>query len=165
MNEAVEVFKRASLRFEIAQALIQRAHLSEATGELNLAESDAREALEIAQTLQAADLEAQARFILGKVLSHSPDRFSEAIEGVEAARKYFKERKILSMSWAASYERGELEAKRGNKKEAREFYEDALKDLEALIQQLPDAMREGFLRDRKQERILEALEKNRREEA
>jgi hypothetical protein len=56
------------------------------------------------------------------------------------------------------FERGLLAKKKKETERARNYFLSAQKELESLLSELPEATRQGYLRDRKLERISREME-------
>lgn len=157
LDEAVVIFRRAGLSFEEAQALIQRAYFHESMGRVDEAVTDAKTALAKADAVGAMDLASQACLILGKVLGHRGE-MGAALEYLERAERHLSSGKNLQLRWECEFERGELARRQGDVSQAAEFFEQALKDIDHVTKSLPPLIQESFLRDRKRERIVKALQ-------
>ncbi len=155
--EAVSIFEGAGLSFEEAQGLIQRAYFYEAIGKIDDAEADARWGLSKAEAAGAMDLVGQACLILGRILGRRGN-MDEAGACLDRAQGHFSSGKNPQMRWECDFERGELERRRGDIPQARRFLEQALREIDEVVEGLSPLVQESFLRDRKRERVLRAIE-------
>ncbi|MCC6274073.1 MAG: protein kinase [Deltaproteobacteria bacterium] len=157
LDEAVRTFAAHRLEFEELQARIQRAYYNVFHGNTAEAERDAAEALRRAGRISAPDLVAQAQLALGKTLRQDEARRDEARGCLEKALAHFDGERNLQVRWECEWEMGELARGARRLPEARRYYRQSLESLETLLNKLPVALREPFLRDGKKERIQEAL--------
>ncbi len=102
--------------------------------------------------LQAAWL--QARLAMARGFAEDPGVEEALVRVEEDARK----RGSGMALWQVLADRGELARARGDCAKAKTLYEESLQWIERQQEKIPAAFRESFLRDRKKEKLRQALE-------
>lgn len=159
LNQAIaltETHGKSPLR---AQLYFNRAYWHWDANRFPAAQLDAEAALEMSTQLANSFLSAWARLLLGKILRDraKPD-LKQARAQLETARRLMDEQELRHLLWEADFDLGLLEKRCGDAHAARARFSAAKANLEALMPQLPEGQRQSYLRDRKLEKILEAME-------
>ncbi len=155
--EALSLFETAGLAFEMAQTRIQAAYYYFGAGQLMRAEAEAQQALESAEDIQASDLAAQARLILGRVLRADQSRKQEAHTHLEAARRHLASGKNSQLQWECEFECAELAREAGDSEQAVQHYRASLHTIDKILSRLDAAQQKAFLRDHKRDKIEQAI--------
>jgi len=122
------------------------------------AQLDAEAALEIAERRSQPTWRAMARLLLGRVLRDRPrPDLDGAARALNLAHHAAWELGIRPLLWEIDWERGRLARRRQEPERARNYFLSARRQLEALLPELPPALRQSYLRDRKLERIAEEI--------
>ncbi len=159
LHQAISLLKPDQHPALLAQIYINRSYAYWENKKYLRAELDAEAALNLSEKTANRSLLALACLALGKVLRDRPHpNLKEASELLTKSHGIISERKILPLLWEVNFERGVLAKKLEDKEGAKGFFRAAKESLEQLIGGLPEERRQGFLRDRKLEKIEAALE-------
>ncbi|MCC7345558.1 MAG: protein kinase [Deltaproteobacteria bacterium] len=122
------------------------------------AQLDAEAALEIAERRSQPAWLAMARLLLGRVLRDRPrPDLDGAARALNLAHHAAWQLGIRPLLWEIDWERGRLARRRQERERARNYFLSARRELESLLPELPPALRQSYLRDRKLERIAEEI--------
>lgn len=157
LNEAVFALSKTADKSSYAGALLNRAYFYEVNRQIQAAEEDGREALNMAQVLKDPSLIGRSHLVLGKIRRRDTERLKEALKQFELARDEFEKSQDLKWVWECEFEKGEIERNRNKPEVARGYYDQALRALDGYAQHLSPEAKERFLKDGKRDRIEMAL--------
>lgn len=159
LDQAIALLEGRSASPLLPQLYFNRAYLNWDAKKFPAAQLDAEAALALAERLTNPFLAAWSRLVLGKVLRDraKPD-LAAARAQLEDARRQMKEHQLHHLLWEADFDLGLLEKHAGDTGAAATHLSQAKANLEALLPRLPEGQRQSYLRDRKLEKILEAME-------
>lgn len=140
------------------QVLLNRAYSHWDRKQTLPAQLDAEKALEMAEALSHRYLIASTHLFLGKVYRcrKRPDS-SKARWHLGRAHQLIRDQQFRQLLWEVEFEMGLTEEQKGNFVSAGDHYQRAHESLNLILQSMTEAYRRYFLRDRKQEKIEEAL--------
>ena len=159
LDQAIALLEARGAPPLLPQLYFNRAYLNWDAKKFPAAQLDAEAALAMAERLTNPFLGAWSRLLLGKILRDraKPDLAAARIQ-LEAARRLMEEQQLRHLLWEADFDLGLLEKRRGDPPAAKARFAAAQASLAALLPQLPEGQRQSYLRDRKLEKILEAME-------
>lgn len=159
LDRAIALLEARGASPLLPQLYFNRAYLHWDAKKFPAAQLDAEAALALAERLANPFLEAWSRLMLGKVLRDraKPDLAAARVQ-LEAARNRMEAYQLRHLLWEADFDLGLLEKRAGDPAAAAARFARAKASLEALLPQLPEGQRQSYLRDRKLEKILEAME-------
>ncbi|MFO1462147.1 MAG: protein kinase [bacterium] len=156
LDQALATLGQGATTVWLPQLHFNRAHLHWNEQRYTAAQLDAEAALASATRLGVPFLTAWCELLLGKILRdrRKPD-FAGAERLLSGARDKMRKQKVQHLLWEAEFDLGLLAKRRGDRAAAGAHFLDAKRELEALLPQLPEGLRQSYLRDRKLERINE----------
>ncbi len=159
LDQAIALLEARGASPLLPQLYFNRAYLNWDAKKFPAAQLDAEAALALAERLANPFLEAWSRLALGKILRDraKPDLAAARVQ-LEAARSRMEAHQLRHLLWEADFDLGLLEKCAGDPTAAAARFARAKASLEALLPQLPEGQRQSYLRDRKLEKILEAME-------
>jgi len=158
LNQALHLLRERNLLFPYTQALLNRAFFFWEQKRATPAELDATYALDLAERQKAPHFLAWGQLLLGRILRDRPKPdLAEAARYLNRAHQAIHRLGNRQLLWEVEFDRGLVAKKRGADEEARAFFERARLHLEKLMEEVPEFVRNSYLRDRKMERILEQL--------
>lgn len=159
LDQAIALLEARGASPLLPQLYFNRAYLNWDAKKFPAAQLDAEAALALAERLANPFLEAWSRLALGKILRDraKPD-LAAARTQLETARSRMEEHQLQHLLWEADFDLGLLEKRAGDPAAALARFARAKASLEVLLPQLPEGQRQSYLRDRKLEKILEAME-------
>lgn len=140
------------------QTLMNRAFTYWELGKYTPAQLDAEAALQIGEQRANPLFISWAQMLLGKILRDrlKPDWVGATIY-LNKAHKIMWQHQNRQLLWEVEWERGLLAKKKGETDRAKNYFLSAKKTIEGLLTTMKEGQKEGFLRDRKLERIAEEL--------
>ena len=143
LNEAIFVLSKVPNSPRYLQTLVDRAFIWDANRQPTLAQQDAEQALEGARRLKNPELEGMAQLVLGKIYGRESTQIPKALEQLKLAKKNFESSQREEKLCDCELVLAEIEAQRGNSKEAKAHYEKALGLMENVLKQLAPGTQES----------------------
>jgi len=142
----------------LPQLYFNRAHLLWSDEKFPASQLDAEASLAAAKKQSNSFLSAWSELLLGKILRdrRKPD-LAGAKQHLETARRQMKEQNLKHLMWEVEFDLGLLAKQSKDLPSAAGHFQAAKKDLESVLPELPESLRQSYLRDRKLERISEEL--------
>lgn len=159
LNQAIGLLEGKRASPLLPQLYLNRCYRHASLKKYTAAQLDAEAALELAKQRSHRFMVAWARLLLGKILRDRPKPdFKKAEEYLATAHDMFKEQNHRHLLWESEFELGLLSKKVQDFSGAERHFIAAREELESLLPELPEGLRQSYLRDRKLEKILEELE-------
>jgi serine/threonine protein kinase/transposase len=140
------------------QSLMNRASVNLDLRKFTAAELDAGGALKIAETNLGPSFSALAHLLLGRIYRDRPRADLDlATKSLNIAHEIIWKNQYRQLLWEVEFERGLNAKKKKETERARNYFLAAKNYLESFLHSLPETLRQGYLRDRRWERIEEEL--------
>src|SRR4030095_5686925 len=140
------------------QSLMNRASVNLDLRKFTAAELDAEGALKIAETKLGPSFSALVRLLLGRLFRDRPrSDLDQSTWNLNIAHEIIWKNQTRQLLWEVEFERGLTAKKKKETERARNYFLAAKNYLESFLRDLPEAARQGYLRDRRWERIEEEL--------